>query len=65
MRYEARAYGSRQEIVQHLTNNLGGHRSERRQREAADAIAMLEGGADEVTFGHCTYVVEDEAASLG
>lgn len=59
MRYVSLAYGTRQEILAELRNNLGGQRSERRQREAVEAIRDLENGETSVTFGHTTYLVEE------
>ncbi len=61
MRYESRAYGTRAEIIQLITaSGLTPGRSERRMREAARCVVALEGGADEVTFGHTLYVVDGE-----
>jgi len=59
MRYEARAYGTRDEIIKELNNNLGGHRSERRQAESRAAIEALQSGADTVVAGKIHYFVED------
>lgn len=60
MRYEAKAYGTREEIIAELQNNLGAQRSDRRQQESADAIAELENGAESVQVGHIHYVVTDD-----
>jgi len=60
MRYESRAYGGRQEIIDHITqSSLSPGRSERRMKEGARAVVQLEDGAEEVTYGQTTYVVED------
>jgi hypothetical protein len=60
VRYESRAYGSRQEIIEQIeASGKTPGRSERRMREAARCVVLLEGGADEVKFGHTTYVVEE------
>lgn len=61
MRYESRAYGTRQEIIDHITAScLSPGRSDRRMREGARAVNQLEDDADEVIFGHTLYVVEDD-----
>lgn len=60
MRYEARAYGTRQEIIAELQNNLGAQRSDRRRQQSAEAIAELESGADSIQVGHIHYVVTDD-----
>lgn len=62
MRYEARAYGTRDEIIRELRNNLGGHRSERRQAESAAAIEALQAGADTITAGKIMYIVESRGS---
>jgi hypothetical protein len=62
VRYEARAYGTREEIIETLRNNLGAHRSDRRQREAQEAIDVIEAGASEVQYGPTLYIVEDESS---
>ncbi|MFI7678580.1 hypothetical protein [Actinophytocola sp. NPDC049390] len=63
MRYESRAYGTRQEIVDLITQSaLTPGRSDRRMQEAARAVVLLEDGADEVWFGHTTYVVTEDTA---
>lgn len=54
---EARAYGTRDEIIAELSNNLGAQRSERRQQQAADAIQALEAGAATVHMGKIRYIV--------
>jgi hypothetical protein len=60
MRYESRAYGTRQEIIDLITASaLTPGRSDRRMREAAKAVTQLEDGADEVRFGHTLYCVEE------
>lgn len=59
VRYEARAYGSREEILTELANNLGAQRSERRQRQAKEAIEAINAGAEQVQFGKILYIIED------
>lgn len=60
MRYEARAYGTRDEIIRELRNNPACHRSERRQAESAAAIEALKAGAGTVTAGKIHYFVSSE-----
>lgn len=54
---EAFAYGTREEIIAELSNNLGAQRSERRQQQAADAIEAIEAGAPTVRMGKIRYIV--------
>lgn len=65
MRHEARAYGTRDEIIRELSQNLGAHRSERRQAEARAAIEALEAGAETVVAGKIHYFVESSATTVG
>lgn len=59
MRYEARAYGTRDEIARELRNGQTGHRSERKVRELQTALEELEAGAERVRVRHTVYVVTD------
>lgn len=60
MRYEGRAYGTRQEIIDQITqSSLTPGRSDRRMQEGARAVVQLEEGADEVKYGQLIYVVEE------
>lgn len=54
---EAPAYGTRDEIIAELRNNLGAQRSERRQQASADAIQAIEAGAPTVRMGKIRYIV--------
>ena len=54
---EVLAYGTRDEIIAELSNNLGAQRSERRQQQAADAIEAIEAGATSVRMGKIRYIV--------
>ncbi len=66
MRYEARAYGTRQEIIEHITQSaLTPGRSDRRMREGARAVTQLEDDADQVEYGGVLYVVEEVSYSQG
>lgn len=61
MRYEARAYGTRQEIIEHITEaSLTPGRSDRRMREGARAVIQLEDGDDQVQYGNIVFVVADD-----
>lgn len=64
MKYEARAYGTRQEIADELTNGMGGHRSARKMRELEQALGELRDGADRVRVRHTVYVVTDPAEGV-
>jgi len=59
IRYESIAYGTRQEIIDLLNDNLGAQRSERRKAEARKALEEINAGDNSVTFGHTTYLVEE------
>jgi hypothetical protein len=60
VRYESRAYGTREEIIALITeSSLTPGRSERRMQEGARAVVQLEDGADEVEFGRTVYVVTE------
>lgn len=61
MRFEARWYGTRREILDHITRSANAPaRSERRLREGARAVVQLENDADQVVFGGATYVVVED-----
>lgn len=61
MRYESRAYGTRQEIIDHITKSaMSPGRSERRVSEAAAAVVQLEDGQDHVEYGNTVFVVTDD-----
>lgn len=64
MRYEARAYGTRDEIIEQLRARLGPAGSKRREAEALAAIEALEAGADTVVAGKIHYFVVDTAEPL-
>lgn len=61
VRYESRAYGTREEIIAWIKeSSLTPGRSERRMREGARAVVLLEEGEDYVWFAETLYVVETE-----
>lgn len=59
MRYEAHAYGTREEILATIKVNDNAARSPRRRAEAQDAAQAIESGATEVHFGKVTYHVTE------
>ncbi|MGB3443341.1 MAG: hypothetical protein WBA97_31790 [Actinophytocola sp.] len=60
MRYESKAYGTREEILKTLRDRIGSSGSPRRNEESTQAINELETGATVViTRGH-HYVVTGE-----
>jgi hypothetical protein len=60
MRYESRAYGTRQEIIQTLQSRMTASGSARRHEEAGQAIFELQNGATRVVTRDHQFVVEGE-----
>jgi len=61
MRYESRAYGTREEIELVLKSAYEAPgRSERRQREAAEAGWAFLRGEIEIRLGPTLYIIEDD-----
>lgn len=63
VRHEHTAYGSRAEIRELVESGLNAGRSARRREELLNALIDLNNGENSVTFGHCTYIVEEEEES--
>lgn len=60
MRYESRAFGTREEIIKTLRDRMSSSGSARRTEEATQAIAELETGATVVVVRQHQYVVTGE-----
>lgn len=59
MRYEARVYGTKEEIIDELGSINFHHSNIRRQKDAHVALEELDEGATNVRVGQILYVVED------
>lgn len=61
MRYESRAYGTREEIEALLQQGYSTPgRSRRRLDEIEEAVIELRNGAEEIRYGQTLYIVEDD-----
>lgn len=59
MRYESHAYGTREEIVQELRNNLGACMGQALSKQSMRAMDALAHGALAVRVGKICYFVDE------